>query len=230
MSSATAANPLDPGKFGAGSRIPLFSADDMTQDQETVYRAIIAGPRTEVVGPLRAVLHIPELADRWQRFGEFLRFDTGLPTRLNELAILTTARRWNAIPEWDIHARVAAEAGLGVGVIAAIRDGAQPFFDSVVEREIYDFARSLQLVGNVPDHVYHAVWRRWGTQTIVELSSVIGYYTLVAMTLNVHQVPRPTSAEDPMPVPAVDPGGIVPLSGLPPSSGHIARTNDEESE
>lgn len=199
-------------------RIPLFSPDHMTDHQETVYRNIIAGPRAEIVGPLRAVMHVPELADRWQRLGEFLRFGTSLPAKLNELAILVTARRWNAQLEWDIHARAAAEAGLSEAVIDAIRIGESPLFAGDDEHEIYDFTRSLQLVGNVPGDVYDAVLERWGAPTTVELSSVVGYYTLVAMTLNVHEIPRLNPDLPPLPLPDVGTDGVIPLSDLPASS------------
>ena len=77
-------------------RIPLVSPDALTDDQRRVYERIVAGPRKVIVGPLRAALHIPELADRWQQLGEILRFRTSISPRLNELAILVTARRWNS--------------------------------------------------------------------------------------------------------------------------------------
>ncbi len=93
------------------ARVPLFSPDSMTPEQERVYRAVVDGPRGTVVGPLRAALHRPELADRWQRFGEILRFGTSLPAWATELAIVVTARRWNSQLEWHVHARAAASAG-----------------------------------------------------------------------------------------------------------------------
>lgn len=180
------------------SRIPLFSPDDMTPEQQAVYEKIVSGPRTTVVGPLRAALHRPELADRWQQLGEILRFDTSLPTRLNELAILVTARRWNAQLEWHIHATAGRKAGLDPRIIEQIRLAHPPTFDADDEHDVYEFARTLQQHGNVPEHVYQAVWARWGTEGVVELSSVVGYYSLVAMTLNVHHVPLPDGAAPPL--------------------------------
>ena len=109
-------------------RIPLFSTDSMTPEQERVYDEIVNGPRGQLVGPLRASLHNPALADRWQKFGEILRYDTSLPPRLNELAILVTARRWNAQLEWHIHAPVAVEAGLAADAVEALRRALPPEF------------------------------------------------------------------------------------------------------
>jgi 4-carboxymuconolactone decarboxylase len=190
-------------------RIPLFSTDSMTPEQEQVYAEIVNGPRQKLVGPLRASLHNPALADRWQKFGEILRYDTSLPRRLNELAILVTARRWNAQLEWHVHAQAAVEAGLAAVAVEAMREGRSPGFDDAEEADVYEFARTLQQYGNVPDDVYDRVRSRWGAVGVVELSSVIGYYTLVAMTLNVHEIPlpddalpdsaRPDNAGDPLP-------------------------------
>ena len=84
---------------------------------------VVAGPRGDLIGPLRAVIHSPELAGRWSRLGEFLRFRPRLPPKLNELAIIVTGRRWTSQIEWHVHARVAAEAGLAASVIEAIRLG-----------------------------------------------------------------------------------------------------------
>ncbi|MFX1676456.1 carboxymuconolactone decarboxylase family protein [Paraburkholderia sp. A2WS-5] len=180
------------------ARIPLFSPESMTAEQERVYRAVVDGPRGTVVGPLRAALHRPELADRWQRFGEILRYGTTLPARLNELAIVVTARRWNSQLEWHIHAEAALRAGLSQAVLDAIRTGAQPAFDDAEEADIYEFARQLQQTGNVDEEVYQRVMHRWGNVGVVELGAVIGYYTLVSMTLNVHQIPLPDDVSPPL--------------------------------
>jgi 4-carboxymuconolactone decarboxylase len=193
-------------------RIPLFSTDSMTPEQEQVYADIVNGPRRKVVGPLRASLHNPALADRWQKFGEILRYDTSLPRRLNELAILVTARRWNAQLEWHVHAPVAVEAGLPEAAVEAVREGRSPEFADGEEADVYEFARTLQMVGNVPDDVYDRVRERWAAIGVVELSSVIGYYTLVAMTLNVHEIPLPDDAADPLPTWSDGPA----LTNLPP--------------
>ncbi|MGQ7932344.1 carboxymuconolactone decarboxylase family protein [Paraburkholderia sp. D1E] len=197
------------------ARIPFFSPDSMTAEQERVYRAVVDGPRGTVVGPLRAALHRPELADRWQRFGEILRYGTTLPARLTELAIVVTARRWNSQLEWHIHAESALRAGLNQAVLDAIRTGAQPAFDDAEEADIYEFTRQLQQTGNVGEDVYQRVMCRWGNVGIVELGAVIGYYTLVSMTLNVHQISLPANVPPPLePVPHPNEPGEA-LSTLP---------------
>lgn len=175
-----------------GGRISFPAPDTMTEEQREVYDQIVSGPRGTLVGPLRAALHNPALADRWQRLGQVLRFETSIPTHLNELAILVTARRWNSDLEWGIHAGDAERAGLPQAYMQAIRDGDSPDFGTDdAAREVYEFARQLLQTGNVADAAYDAILARWGELGAVELTAVIGYYSMVAMTLNVHRVPLP---------------------------------------
>lgn len=172
-------------------RIPLVKPDDMSAAQTGVYDKIISGPRGTLVGPLRAALHNPALADCWQAFGQVLRYETSLPVQLNELAILVAARHWNSELEWTIHAAAAREAGLDDAIINAIATATLPEFNSADERDIYEFSRELLENGKVSDSAYAAVLNRWDTIGAVELTALVGYYSMVAMTLNAHQIPLP---------------------------------------
>jgi 4-carboxymuconolactone decarboxylase len=180
------------------ARIPLLALSDMTPQQRAFHDDVVAGPRGQMIGPLLAAIHSPDLAILWSQFGEFLRFKTCLPQSLNELAILVCARRWTSQVEWWVHARVALAAGLSGTVIDAIRQHEAPVFHDEAEFEIYEFARLLQQQGGVPMPLYRAVKKRWGTRGVVELTAVIGYYTLVAMTLNAHQIPVPDDIDEPL--------------------------------
>ncbi|MFS4581780.1 carboxymuconolactone decarboxylase family protein [Phaeobacter sp. C3_T13_0] len=177
-------------------RISFPCPGAMSEAQQAVYDQIVSGPRGIIVGPLRAALHNPVLADRWQELGKVLRFETSFPTRLNEVAILVTARRWNSVLEWAIHAGDAARAGLDMDIIDAIRVGQPPEFSDDTEAEgIYEFARQLVQTGDVGTATYQAIVDRWGEVGAVELTAVIGYYSMVAMTLNVHRIPLPKGTE-----------------------------------
>ncbi|KAA2312675.1 carboxymuconolactone decarboxylase family protein [Pseudooceanicola sediminis] len=164
----------------------------MTEAQKAVFDKIISGKRGELVGPLRAALHNPELADRWQQLGSVLRFDTTLPAQLNELAILITARRWSSILEWAIHERDARKTTLDPAVIDSLRHGQPPAFgEDHAAAEIYDFVTQLLMRGVPEQAVYDLVRTRWGELGVVELTAVVGYYSMVAMTLNAHEIPLP---------------------------------------
>lgn len=187
-------------------RIPLFPNDDMTPEQERVMGNIVGGPRGKIVGPFRASLHRPELTDAWQRFGQMLRFESSVPRHLNELAISVTGRRWNSQVEWYAHAKAALDFGISPDILEAIRVGESPVFDDEDEANVYEFTRLLLQEGNVPDDLYAALHATLGDGGMVDLSTVIGYYTMVSMTLNVHEVGLPDNLADviaPIPGPAL---------------------------
>lgn len=201
------------------ARIPLPVPETMNAAQRKVYDAIIGGPRARLVGPLRAALHNPELADRWQKMGALLRFGTSIPARLSELAILVTARHWNSQLEWFIHAEAARVAGLSTSLISTIEVGAVPTFDDPDEAAVYEFTRQLLQSGTVDDQVYDEVLASWQAVGTVELAAIVGYYSMVAMTLNVHQIPLPEEAVPPLaPVPQAEaPARGIQLTSLPPA-------------
>jgi len=180
------------------ARIPLFPLENMTAEQRRVYDAVVSGPRGVVVGPLRAALHRPELADKWQQFGEILRYRTSLPPRLSELAILVTARHWTSQLEWQQHAPAALKGGLAPAVVEAIRVGQRPEFTQYDEAAVYEFALQLQEKKSVDDQAYQKALDLLGIQGVVELTALIGYYTMVAMTLAAHQIPLPEGAAPPL--------------------------------
>lgn len=177
-------------------RIPLpATRDDLEDDaQRAVWDKVVAGPRGRVIGPLRAAIHAPVLAQAWSTLGESLRFGTSLGKRLSELAIIVTGRRWSAQVEWFVHARAAADAGLEPSIIEAIRDGRPPSFTQPDDALIYDYARLLLRDGNVPAALHAQVTQRFGVKGVVELTALVGYYSMVAMTLNAHEIPLPEAA------------------------------------
>jgi 4-carboxymuconolactone decarboxylase len=186
------------------ARLHLPSVDQMTAEQRDVHDEIVGGVRGRLVGPLRAVIHSPDLARRWSRLGEYLRFSTILPKKLSELAIIVTGRRWNSQVEFHIHAEAARAAGLDPAAVEAIRLGEPPVLGDDAEAEVYEFARQLQQAGAVEPALHAAVTARWGERGVVELTGVIGYYTMVSMTLNAHEIPLPDGASPPL---APPPGG-----------------------
>ena len=183
------------------ARLHFPSVEEMTPEQRDVHAEVVAGVRGRMVGPLRAVIHSPDLARRWSRLGEFLRYSTCLPKKLNEVAIIVTARRWNSQLEFLIHADAARAAGLDHQSVEAIRLGEAPTFADPAEAEVYEFARLLQQTGDVTGDLHAALTARWGERGVVELTGVIGYYTMVSMTLNAHQIPIPPDAKAPLPTP-----------------------------
>ena len=187
-------------------RIPLPSSrDELDEAQRVVWDAVVSGPRGQVIGPLRAAIHNADLAGRWSALGESLRFSTSLDKRLSELAICVTGRRWTSQVEWFVHAATAGKVGVAAEVLDAIREGRAPAFARRDEAVVYEFARTLQEDGRVPDSTYAAALALFGVKGVVELTALVGYYTMVSMTLNAHGVPLPDGEAEPL---------VAPPSGL----------------
>lgn len=181
------------------TRISFPTPETMNAEQLRVYQDIIQGPRARLVGPLRAALHNPELADRWQKMGALLRFGTSISPRASELAILVAARRWNSQLEWHIHAAAAQDAGLPQAIIDALLVAASPRFDDIKDGAVYEYARQLLQRGVVGEAAYQEVLALFGEAGTVELTAIIGYYSMVAMTLNAHHIPLP-DVDTPLPL------------------------------
>jgi 4-carboxymuconolactone decarboxylase len=198
-------------------RISFPAPETMNPEQRAVYDEIVGGRRARLVGPLRAALHNPALADRWQKLGTLLRFGTSIAPRLSELAILVTARRWNSQLEWLIHAADGLAAGLPQPVIDAIAVAAPPVFDNASDAAVYEYTRQLLQHGAVGDAAYQAVLARFGEAGTVELTAIVGYYSMVAMTLNAHRIPLPDEGtERPLqPVGANAPHMLTELPAVP---------------
>jgi 4-carboxymuconolactone decarboxylase len=173
-----------------------------------VAAGISGGPRGGLRGPFPALLRSPELADRFQRVGEYLRFNSSIPTALNELAILVTARTWSAQFEWYAHHLLAMKAGLPPAIAEAIAEGRRPEGMNADQSIVYDFCTELHTTHAVSDATYAAARERFGEQGVVDLLGVSGYYVAVAMVLNVAQVPLPPGMPEPLkPLPRPGPPG-----------------------
>ncbi|MDA0368506.1 MAG: carboxymuconolactone decarboxylase family protein [Proteobacteria bacterium] len=167
----------------------------LTPAQRKVYDAMIAGPRGAVQGPFHVLLRSPELCARAQALGAFLRFDSALPPRLSELAILVTARFWTAQFEWYMHAPFAAQGGLSADIIEAMRTGGDPrALMQADERAVYDFAVATHERHGVEDAVYAEAHAQLGEAGVVDLVGLLGYYTMISMVLNCYEVPVPGGA------------------------------------
>jgi 4-carboxymuconolactone decarboxylase len=179
-------------------RFKPLTPETMTPEQKEVADRIMAGPRKGMRGPFSALLRSPELADAAQKLGEYARFKTSMPPRLNELAILLTARHWTAQYEWYAHRRLAMQAGLAPEIAAAIAEGKRPASMGPEETLVYDFSHELIETGQVSDASYKAVVDKFGERGAIDLIGVMGYYSLVSMVLNVDRVPIPEGGKLPL--------------------------------
>ena len=187
------------------ARITLPEPQAMNPDQRRVYDKIVSGRRGKVQGPLRAALHNADLAERWQALGELLRYSTSLSPRQSELAILVTARACNSPFEWYAHRIEAEKAGIEPAIIESVLAAKMPEGLSADDAVVVRYAIELNRSNSVSDATYGDALTRFGEQTVVELTALVGYYTMVAMTLNAHEFPLPEGVEPPFEPAAVCP-------------------------
>jgi 4-carboxymuconolactone decarboxylase len=178
-------------------RLPDLFPEKLDPEQRRVYDAILAGPRGVVPGPLRVWVNSPELAERAQALGAFCRYNTVLPPRLSELAIITIGAYWKAGYEWAVHARIAQQAGLDPKVIEAIRTGKQPSFERSDEAAVHAFAHELLNNRKVSEATYRKAEGEIGSRALIDLVGILGYYGLICMTIVAFEVPVLKGATEP---------------------------------
>lgn len=170
------------------ARIKIRTPEEMNEEQRRVYDETVRGRRGRMPAPLAAWLESPVLAERAQKLGEFLRYETSLPPRLSELAILVVARHWTAQFEWSAHKAEALKAGLDPEIIEHIAHRRAPHFKNADEAVVYDFSVNLNQNHVVPEAIYQKAIATIGLRGVVELVGILGYYTLISMTLNSFEI------------------------------------------
>ena len=194
----------------ARTRFPVLNPSRLTPAQRRLARSLLAGPRGEGKadreavrrllrrGPFNAWMRSPELAEHLQKAGEYIRFNTSLPKRLNELAILITARHWTSQFEWYAHRLLALKSGLRPAIIDQLALGRRPRGMKSDETAVYEFCTQLHRKRTVTDGAYRRAVALVGEQGVMDLIGASGYYTLVSMTLNVARVPVPAGQKVPL--------------------------------
>lgn len=171
-------------------RMPPLDAAAMTPAQRAAADELIAGPRKAVKGPFIALLRSPELLARVGKLGELLRFSTSLSPRASEFATLIVAQAYGQQFEWFIHVPLALKAGTSAASIEAVRVGTRPADLSDEEQVVYDVATELLAQHGVTDATYARAVARFGEAGVVELTSLVGYFQMVSLVLNVARTPE----------------------------------------
>jgi 4-carboxymuconolactone decarboxylase len=172
------------------ARIPFVSATgDLSAEQRRVLEIILGRRGGRIPGPFRFALHCPEITEVWHPLGEKLRMKSGFPLRLSELAILMAARAMDCDYVFNAHASTALEAGVARPVVDALGAGKRPAFDKPDEEAIHDYCKELTDHHKVSDKTYSRAKDLFGVPGVVELTALLGYYTMVAMTILAHEMP-----------------------------------------
>jgi 4-carboxymuconolactone decarboxylase len=182
-------------------RLPPLERAAMTEAQRKVADELAAGPRGGVKGPFIPLLRSPELMDRLQKVGEYLRFQSSLDPRISEFVMCVVSRQWTQQFEWAVHVPLALKAGVTSETIAALADGRRPAAMARDEALAYDFCTELERNHGVSDATYRQTVDHFGERGLLDLIGLIGYFATVSMVMNVAHTPAPA--------------GVAPLEAMP---------------
>ena len=177
-------------------RLPKLSPEQLSPRQQEL-AARIAGKRGQVRGPYLCWLHSPELCDRVESLGAYVRFDCSLPEKLREFSILITARYWDAQHSWNAHLDKAIAAGLPPEVAKAIAEGRKPEFRADDERVFFEFSMQLLEDHFVSDETFAEALQLFGNQGVVDIIGCLGNFSMLSFCLNAFQVDLDPTKEPP---------------------------------
>jgi 4-carboxymuconolactone decarboxylase len=189
-------------------RLPALNPDDLDHEQRDVYEAIVGGPRPanifsfldeegRLLGPFNAMLYSPAVGGPLQELGAALRFRTSFTKREREIATLVMAARLRSDYEWYAHERIGRQAGLSEAELTALRTGADPVLSDARERIIYEAARALTADGDLSAPMFAEAVASLGRGAVVELVTLVGYYSTLALQLRVFRVGVPDGETPP---------------------------------
>ncbi|WP_127143033.1 carboxymuconolactone decarboxylase family protein [Pelagibacterium montanilacus] len=179
-------------------RYPPIPSSDWTEEQRRYAQPLIDGPRGAVISPFVPLLRSPELMDRVQATGEYLRYRSAIGVRLTELAILVTARQWDQPVEWAIHAPIALNNGVSRALVEAIAADRRPDFEDEAAEIVHDATIALLRHRRLPDSLHDRALAAFGEQGVVDLLGIVGYYTMLSVVMNGAQTEVPRTDAPPL--------------------------------
>jgi 4-carboxymuconolactone decarboxylase len=170
-------------------RMPALPSEKMDEKQKAAAAALIAGPRGAVFGPFIPLMRSPELMDRMQKVGEYLRYQSALETRINEFVMLIVSRQWTQQFEWCMHYPLALKSGVKAETLDALAEGRRPTGMAEDEEIAYEVCDELARTHGVSDQTYARAVAQFGERGLVDMLSLIGYFTTVSIVMNVARTP-----------------------------------------
>ena len=184
----------------AQDRLPPIPVDTQTQEQRKAADAFKSNRKQDVFGPFVPLLRSPEVMLRAMALGDYLRYRTVLPPKLNEFIILLTSRQWSQQYEWYVHHPIALKEGLSPEIAKAVAEGRRPAGMSADEELIYDFCTELFKNQSVSDRTYARSIARFAEQGTIDMVGVAAYYTFQSMVLNTARTPIPSGTAPGLPL------------------------------
>ncbi len=189
-----------PSAIGKEPRFPQLTMDQLSEAQRPLGEQIMKISSVGIGGPYNPLMRSPVLGQRLFDLFHYLRWETSVPLRLNEFAILIIGRQWRSQVEWFAHAPLAAKAGLKSEIIAELKEGKRPSGMAEDETVVYDFVTELTTTKKVSDETFARTKKVFNDQQIVDLTAVAGNYVMVAMMLAMAEETVPPGKEEPFKV------------------------------
>jgi 4-carboxymuconolactone decarboxylase len=174
--------------------------DQLDEKQKPLGEQVMKVSSVGLGGPYNPLMRSPVLGQRLFDLFYYLRWQTSVPTKLNEFAILIIGRQWRSQVEWFAHAPLAAKAGLSTDIIAELKEGKRPSKMADDEALTYDFVTELSTTQKVSDETFARARKIFNDQQIVDLTAVSGNYVMVAMILAMAEETVPPGKEEPFKV------------------------------
>jgi 4-carboxymuconolactone decarboxylase len=181
------------------ARLPQIERDELTPQQRPLAEDILKVSSVGLGGPYNALLRSPELGKRMFAMLDYLRFNTSVPRRLNEFAILVQARVWTSQVEWLAHYPLALKEGVSERTLADLKAGKRPSSMKADEAAVYDLCMELSTTHEVRDATYMRAARVLNQQQLVDLLTLSGTYATLAGVMNAFQQELPPGATPPLP-------------------------------
>jgi 4-carboxymuconolactone decarboxylase len=179
------------GAAAAQERLPTVPPGNYDEAQKKAAEDFLAARKVPVFGPFEPLMHSPEVMSLARSMGDYLRYKSSLGPVLSELVILVVAREWTQDYEWHVHAPIALKQGIKPEIVPAIEQGRRPEGMSDDEDICYAFSMELHRARQVSDATYARAQRRFGDKGVVDLTAINGYYTMLAMEMNVARARLP---------------------------------------
>jgi 4-carboxymuconolactone decarboxylase len=188
---------IGPRAMSKEPRFPQLSMEQLTDAQKPLGEEVMKVSSVGLGGPYNPLLRSPVLGQRMFDLWHYLRWETSVPLKLNEFAILIVARQWRSQVEWFAHAPLAIKAGLAPEIVAELKANKRPTSMPPEEAAVYDFVTELTMEHAVTDESFARAKKLLGEQQVVDLTTVTGCYVATAMLLAMAEQSVPPGKEEP---------------------------------
>ena len=180
------------------ARIDPPTRDQIREELRGLFDEVSAPPGGVGTGPLSVLKHSPEISRRAVPLFNYVRNESTLPARIRELAMIVVARATDCQYIWNVHAPTGRSEGLSDALVDALKNR-QPLPPMPPDEEaVINLGRELLATHRVSQENFQRAWEQFGTQGLVELTTLMGFFTMLALNANMVELDPPTEPTEPL--------------------------------